>query len=582
MDTAFFRSQVILGGAVPTLMLLWDAQRGQLGANAVNNALHITGILSLVFLFLSLAVTPLRVLTGWNWLIASRRSLGLYGFFYAVLHVIIYVAWDRMGSVVSTFEEIVSRRFLTVGFLAVLLMIPLAVTSTNAMIRRLGAARWKLLHRLAYVVVILGVVHYYMLVKSDVRQPLAFALVLTPLLGFRAVKHYTDLRSDARRAVATPPSTEARNKPKANQFFRGELIVASIFQETPDVKTFRFVNADGGEIPFRHQPGQYMTLNLEIDGAAVRRSYTIASAPSQRSYVELTIKRHQQGVVSRYMHDQVKVGQRIRVAAPGGKFWFDGASNKQVLLIAGGVGITPTMSMLRYLTDTGWMGQIYFLNAVRTTRDLIFAAELTALVSRHANLTLVNFVSQAKSDELSESPISNETSQRSLVHRRGYISSEAIGELVPNVITTPVYLCGPEPMMAAMRNTLEQLGVTPSQIFTEEFVSIKSPSADRETATPDVSDPETTESITSQVKFAKSKSMAEWLPEQSLLEVAEAHGVHVDFECRSGICGQCKVRCLSGRVRMDVTDALSQAERKSGWVLACQARAASEAIEIEA
>ncbi len=185
-----------------------------------------------------------------------------------------------------------------------------------------------------------------------------------------------------------------------------------------------------------------MTLNLEIDGAAVRRSYTIASAPSQRSYVELTIKRHQQGVVSRYMHDQVKVGQRIRVAAPGGKFWFDGASNKQVLLIAGGVGITPTMSMLRYLTDTGWMGQIYFLNAVRTTRDLIFAAELTALVSRHANLTLVNFVSQAKSDELSEMPISSETSQRSLVHRRGYISSDAIGELVPNVITTPVYLCG--------------------------------------------------------------------------------------------------------------------------------------------
>ncbi len=436
MDASYFRMQVILGGAVPAAMLLWDTLRGQLGANAVNNALHITGILSLVCLFLSLAVTPLRVLTGWNWLVVSRRSLGLYGFMYAVLHLIIYVAWDRMGSLSSTFEEIVSRRFLTVGFLAVLLMVPLAVTSTNAMIRRLGASRWKLLHRLAYVVVVLGVIHYYMLVKSDIRQPLAFALVLTPLLGFRAVKHYVDLRNLAFHPASTPALQHSESKLPASQFFRGELLVANIHAETADVKTFRLINPNGGEIPFRHRPGQYMTLHLEIDGARVRRSYTIASAPSQRGYVELTIKRHPQGAVSQYMHDQVRVGQRIQLGAPGGKFWFDGSANSRVLLIAGGVGITPVMSMLRYLTDTGWMGEIVFLNAARTARDLIFESELNYLVSRHSNLVLVNFLSQAMSPEGNSEQVELSSAHGTALVRHGYINAGSIEELVPNLAQT--------------------------------------------------------------------------------------------------------------------------------------------------
>lgn len=144
MNLAYYRNLVILAGAGPLLMLAWDAWHGQLGANAANNALHITGILSLVFLFFSLSITPLRVLTGWNGLVAYRRALGVYGFVYAVLHFGIYVVLDRMGSIRSTVEEILARRFLTVGFIALVLMLPLAVTSTNAMIRKLGPGRWKL------------------------------------------------------------------------------------------------------------------------------------------------------------------------------------------------------------------------------------------------------------------------------------------------------------------------------------------------------------------------------------------------------------------------------------------------------
>jgi glycine betaine catabolism B len=588
MDASYFRTLVILNGAIPALVLVFDALRGQLGANGVNNALHITGILSLVFLFLSLAVTPLRAVTGWNWLIAGRRWLGLYGFAYAMVHLAIYVVWDRMGSIIGTLEEIASRRFLTVGAVAVLLMIPLAITSTDAMIRRLGAARWKLLHRLAYVVTILGVLHYYMLVKSDVRQPLAFALVLTPLLGFRVAKHYVDARGKAARTGPGRPEvpSAAQSVPHGqptSKLFRGELVVANVHQETPDVKTFRLVNPHGGDIPFRHQPGQFMTVHLKTDGAEVRRSYTIASAPSQRGHVELTIKRHPQGRASTYLHQHVRVGQRIQVSAPAGRFWFDGSTSDRVLLIAGGVGITPAMSMLRFLTDTGWGGEIVFLHAARTEQDMIFAGELASLVHRHARLVLVTFLSRAERTESRDQlPVAGSVGERAAIVRRGYVSAEAIEEFVAEPAATPVYLCGPEPMMAATRALLNRLGVSDSLIHTEKFVSPaklgnNGHSADVHEAVAGEDVP-----IPSQLAFSRSNKTIQIDPSHTILEAAESHDVRIESECRSGICGQCKVRCLSGRVVMAAADALSAAERRNGWILACQARAATASVEVDA
>ena len=198
-DLKFYRKLVIANGCIPLLILARDGWNDQLGANAANRALHITGTLSLLFLFLSLVITPLRNFTGWNSLIAYRRALGLFGFAYAFIHLGIYVVLDRAGSIASTFEEVVSRRYLQVGAAALLLMVPLAVTSTNAMIRWMGPRSWKLLHRLAYFVAILGVTHYYLLVKSDVRQPLAFAAVLSPLLGIRVFNQY---RARSKQVVA--------------------------------------------------------------------------------------------------------------------------------------------------------------------------------------------------------------------------------------------------------------------------------------------------------------------------------------------------------------------------------------------
>ena len=203
------KSIVLLNCAVPAILLGWDAWRGRLGANPASFAIHTTGLLSLIFLLASLTVTPVMRLSGWNWLVPFRRMLGLYAFFHTALHFLIFFWFDRGRSVAGTACEIWMRPFLLVGTVSLVLMTPLAVTSTQGMIRRLGPKRWKLLHRLAYACAILGVVHYYMLVKSDTTQPLVFAGVLAGLLGFRVVANYWQLRTGYNKLRAAPPAPAA-------------------------------------------------------------------------------------------------------------------------------------------------------------------------------------------------------------------------------------------------------------------------------------------------------------------------------------------------------------------------------------
>jgi DMSO/TMAO reductase YedYZ heme-binding membrane subunit len=188
-DLQFARLMVLVNAAVPATLLGWDAWHHNLGANPVNFAILTTGMLTLIFLLLTLAVTPLRKITGLNWIIFSRRTLGLYAFFYASLHFLIFFSLDRSFSVSGTLSEMIKRKYLLVGITGLLVMVPLAVTSTNAMIKRLGGKRWRALHRLAYVAAVAGVIHYYMQVKADERRPLAFAAVLAILLGYRLVDY---------------------------------------------------------------------------------------------------------------------------------------------------------------------------------------------------------------------------------------------------------------------------------------------------------------------------------------------------------------------------------------------------------
>lgn len=184
-DVKFNKIVIFINSLVPLALLFWDALFGQLGANPVEFFLRTTGVLTLVFLLITLSITPLRKYYGWNQLIKFRRMLGLYSFFYGFLHLITYSIFDKSLSVSAIVGDVWERPFIAVGMLAFFLLIPLAATSTNKIIKRLGGKNWQKLHRLTYFAAIGGVVHFWLIVKSDAFYPLLFGLVLAVLLGYR-------------------------------------------------------------------------------------------------------------------------------------------------------------------------------------------------------------------------------------------------------------------------------------------------------------------------------------------------------------------------------------------------------------
>jgi ferredoxin-NADP reductase/DMSO/TMAO reductase YedYZ heme-binding membrane subunit len=566
-DIRFAKFLVLVNAAVPATLLGWDAWRHKLGANPVNFAILTTGMSALVFLMLTLMVTPVRKITGLNWIISFRRTLGLYAFFYACMHFLIFFSLDRSFSPSSMLSEMLKRKYLMVGITGLLVMLPLAVTSTNAMIKRLGGKRWRALHRLVYVAAIAGVIHYYMQVKADVRRPLAFAGVLAILLGYRLVVYW-------RRPKSVPAATTAV-KPK---IWSGPLRVARIVQETPDVRTFRLASPDGNRLPFDYLPGQHLFLSLQIAGKRVSRTYTIASSPARPSCCELTIKREENGLASRHLHDTLREGGLLNVSAPAGRFTFDGAQSTSIVLIAGGVGITPLMAILRYLTDQRWKGDIYFLYSAKTPQDIIFRQELDDLQRRFPNLHLLVTLTQAEGMHWAG--------------RKGRITGELLTQTIPNLAARPVYICGPASMMEPTIRLLRELGVPGDQIKSEAFVAAKRaevthPLSDSKTAPA----PPATATFSSTspagdpgvptLTFALSMKSAPLPPQKTLLEISEDAGLNIDFECRSGICGRCKTRLLAGRVTMEVQDALDDVDKSNNFILLCQA-SSTDNVTIEA
>ena len=191
---------VFLAALVPFGRLVWLAllDPGALGPNPAEYIVRSTGEWCLRFVVATLAITPLRRWTGSAWVMRLRRMIGLYAFFYGVVHFASYISFDHVFDVGAIIRDIIKRPFITVGFVALLLMLPLAITSTNAMVRRLGGRRWLSLHRAVYAVGVLGSVHYWMMVKRDITQPAIYALIVAVLLGARWVWS----RRDRRRATA--------------------------------------------------------------------------------------------------------------------------------------------------------------------------------------------------------------------------------------------------------------------------------------------------------------------------------------------------------------------------------------------
>ncbi|HQS59295.1 MAG: sulfoxide reductase heme-binding subunit YedZ [Gallionellales bacterium 35-53-114] len=179
------KAALFLASLYPLLRLFWLAYADRLGANPIEFITRSLGTWTLVFLLITLSITPMRNLSGWPALIRLRRMAGLFAFFYALLHFITYLWLDQFFDLEAIYRDVIKRPFITLGFAAFVLMIPLAITSTNAMMKKLGGKRWQILHRLVYAVAIFAVLHYWWLVKKDITQPLIYAAVLAVLLAYR-------------------------------------------------------------------------------------------------------------------------------------------------------------------------------------------------------------------------------------------------------------------------------------------------------------------------------------------------------------------------------------------------------------
>ena len=181
----WLKISIFLLAVLPLAKLVYGAYYHALGANPVEKITHVSGYWTLIFLLITLTITPLRRLSGWSWLVRLRRMFGLFAFFYGCLHFLTYLVLDQFFDWRTIIEDVVKRPYITIGFASFLLLIPLAITSIDWMMKLLGGKRWRLLHRLIYPIAIGGVVHYWWSVKKDISQPVIFALLLALLLAVR-------------------------------------------------------------------------------------------------------------------------------------------------------------------------------------------------------------------------------------------------------------------------------------------------------------------------------------------------------------------------------------------------------------
>ena len=382
---------------------------------------------------------------------------------------------------------------------------------------------------------------------------------------------------------------------QAQPWPQGEITVrcVHIIQETHDVRTFRFVAEPA--ILFDYKPGQFVTLNLEIGGKSLKRSYSISSSPSRPYMLEITVKRTPapadapdlpSGLVSNWLHDNIKVGRQIQLSGPLGKFTCVDRPTDKLLLISAGSGITPMMSMSEWLCDTAVDADIVFVHSARSPRDIIFQHRLALLAAQHPNFKLAVNITRSEPGQ----PWFGYT---------GRLNQDMLSAIAPDFRDRRVYLCGPNPFMADIKTLLARLDF-PMQNYFEESFGVRTPPKRRSTpsaivenihhhsaATDLASDGDQPELklapplpkpvlplVTAQPAIILTKSGKEVFcdGEDCILDVTEQEGVDLPSSCRMGVCGTCKQKLLEGEVKYaDKPSALEESERLNGVVLTCMA-----------
>ena len=382
----------------------------------------------------------------------------------------------------------------------------------------------------------------------------------------------TEPKTEKRTAIDESAKDETESASPVKSGWAGYLRVKDVIVETAGVKTIRLVaESDDDELPFTFVPGQFMNTAFWIGGARMIRSYSISSSPTQRDYLDLTVRREPRGAVSRHIVDLLEPGDYVEAGGPVGTFTFIGDEADSIVLISAGVGVTPMVSIARYLTEISWPGEIYFVFSCKYPSDYMFADELNRLQNANPKLHLAVTVSRPKG-----------TDWKGL---RGRITPEMLTETVPDLVSRRVHICGPLSMMEGTEAMLAGLGVPKENVKTEKFGTPKpspaaagtSPSTSSTPTGPKVTFSQSNKSLKTRLDMQQGDSP----PEQTVLEVAEELGVDVQFSCRVGTCGVCKVRMKSGEVEQAVKDSLTDEDEADGVILACQAKPQDD-ITVEA
>jgi len=338
---------------------------------------------------------------------------------------------------------------------------------------------------------------------------------------------------------------------------RHNVRCVKVIKETWDVRTFCFMSEQ--PVMYFFKPGQFVTLELEIDTKQVMRSYTISSSPSVPYSFSITVKRAPGGVVSNWLHDNMKEGDELAVHGPVGVFNCIDYPASKVLLLSGGVGITPMMSMARWFFDTNADVDMSFVHSARTPGDIIFQRELDHMASRISNFSL----------HLISEKIDNGQAWHGY---RGYLDQAKLEMIAPDFMEREVFCCGPGPYMAAMKRLLESNGFDMSRYHEESFgetpVDIAEDAKDQaDSAQEEALAVDQSEMI--RVDFANTGKSIQIMPGETLHAAASKLDLHIPKACGMGICGTCKVMVTEGNATMDHNGGITDEDVAAGYVLSC-------------
>jgi len=348
----------------------------------------------------------------------------------------------------------------------------------------------------------------------------------------------------APRSRAASPGAAAPGEPGPRAGFV-PVKVLSVVDETPEIRTFRVERPAG----FAFRAGQFLIVRVPAGGREEVRCYSISSAPEASGYLEISVRR--QGRASGALHETVRAGGVLAVRGPGGAFVYPAEPEAPIVLHAGGVGITPIISMLRHATSSEPGRPATLLYTVRTEADVAFRDELALLARRAPGVRVWVALSRGEPKP---------------GYLTGRIDAGRIAQIVPDAAKAIHLICGPAPMIASVRESLAGLGVPPERVRFEAFEAAVASAADA-----------AAEGASYELRFERSGLATTVTEATSLLDAAEGVGVEIESMCRAGNCGTCRTRLLSGTVR-DPGTALDADERGKGWVLACVSRARGDCV----